>query len=118
MKKLLVSVIRRLIVNTGVQTLVIVVVKIVGDAGLGIGQVGKNGPLADLEDLRFEAGPETFGLGIIVAVATTALRTQRFVVVEQGPIRVAAVLPALPGTTAVGVHKQARRGRLGPKSPL
>jgi len=55
LKKLLVSVIRRLIVNAGVQTLVIVVVKIVGDAALRVSQVGKNGPLADLEDLRFEA---------------------------------------------------------------
>jgi hypothetical protein len=34
-----------LIVNTGVQTLVIVVVKIVGDAGLRVGQVGKKGAL-------------------------------------------------------------------------
>jgi hypothetical protein len=32
-----------LIVDTGVQTLVIVVVKTVGDAGLRVGQVGKKG---------------------------------------------------------------------------
>jgi hypothetical protein len=38
-----------------VQALVIVVVKIVGDAGLCIGQVSKNGSLADFEHLRFEA---------------------------------------------------------------
>ena len=46
MKKLLVSVIGRLIVDAGVQALVVVVVKIVGDAGLRVGQGGKNGPLA------------------------------------------------------------------------
>ena len=40
------SVIGRLIVDTGVQPVVVVVVKIVGDTRLGIGQVGKNGPLA------------------------------------------------------------------------
>ena len=52
------SVIRRLVANTGVQAVVIVVVKTVGDTGLGIGQVGKNGPLAPFEHLGFEAGPE------------------------------------------------------------
>lgn len=60
------SVIGRLIVNARVQPFVIVVVKIVGDAGLGVGQVDKNGPLADFQDLRFEARPQTFRLGIIV----------------------------------------------------
>ena len=40
-----------------------VVVKIVGDAGLRVGQVGKNGPLAEFEHLRFEAGPEAARLG-------------------------------------------------------
>jgi ubiquitin len=38
-----------------VQPFVIVVVKIVGDAGLRVGQVGKNGPLSYFEDLCFEA---------------------------------------------------------------
>ena len=63
MKKLLVSMIGRLVINTGVQALVIVVVKIVGHAALRVGQISKNGPLADFEDLRFEARPEAFGLG-------------------------------------------------------
>ena len=57
------SAIRRLVANTGVQAVVIVVVKIVGDASLRVGQVGKNGPLAQFEHLGFEAGPEAFGLG-------------------------------------------------------
>ena len=57
------SAIRRLVANAGVQTVVLVVVKIVGDAGLRVGQVDKNGPLAQFEHLRFEAGPEDFGLG-------------------------------------------------------
>ena len=55
MKKLLMSMIRRLVVDVRVQALVIIIVKIVGDAGLGVGQVGKNGPLAAFEYLRFEA---------------------------------------------------------------
>ena len=57
------SAIRRLVANTGVQAVVIVVVKIVGDAGLRVGQVGKHRPLAEFAHLRFEAGPEAFGLG-------------------------------------------------------
>ena len=83
----------------------VVVVKIVGDAGLRVGQVGKNGPFAPFEDLRFKPGPEAFGLGIIVTVAAAALRAQGLVVVEQLAVGLAAVLPALPGTTAVGVHE-------------
>ena len=51
------SVIGCLVVDAGMQALVIVVVKIVGHAALCVGQVGKKGPLADFEDLRFEAGP-------------------------------------------------------------
>ena len=58
MKKLLMSVMRCLVVNTGVQALVVIVIKIIGDAGLGVGQVGENGPLADFEYFGFEAGPE------------------------------------------------------------
>ena len=45
MKKLLVNVIGQLIGDSGVQTFVIIVVKINGHAGLGVGQVGKNGLL-------------------------------------------------------------------------
>ena len=56
------SVIRRLVANTGVQAVVIVVVKIVGDAGLRVGQIGKNRPLAGFEHLGFEPRPETFRL--------------------------------------------------------
>ena len=110
MNKLLVSVIGRLIADAGVQAFVIVVVKIIGDAGLRVGQVGKNGLLAPFEHLRFEPGPEALGLGIIVTVAlpgttVAALRVQGLVVVEQLAVGLAAVLPALPGTTAVGVHE-------------
>jgi hypothetical protein len=47
--------IRGLVVDARVQALVIVVVKIFGHADLGVGQVGKNGPFAHFEDLRFEA---------------------------------------------------------------
>ena len=58
MKKLLMSVIRRLIVDAGVQALVIIVLKIVGHAALRVGEVRKNGALAHFEDLRFEARPQ------------------------------------------------------------
>ena len=57
------SVIRRLIANAEVQAVVIVVVRIVGDAGLRVGQVGKHGPLLSFEFLGFEAGPSAFSLG-------------------------------------------------------
>ena len=40
------SEIRSLVANTMVWSVVVVVVKIVGDTGLRVGQVGKNGPLA------------------------------------------------------------------------
>ena len=81
------STIRRLVANTGVQTVVIIVVKIVGDAGLRVGQVGKHRPLAEFEHLRFEAGPEAFCLGVVVALAlpgttAAALRAHGLVVVE------------------------------------
>jgi hypothetical protein len=55
LKKLLVSIVRGLIADAGVQALVIVVVKIVGHAGLRVGQVGKYGPLTAFQDLCFEA---------------------------------------------------------------
>ena len=97
--------IRKLITDAGVQSLVIVVIKIVGDAGLGVGQVGKNGSLAPFKDFRFEARPQAFGLGVIVAVAAAALRAQGIVLMEQGAVGVAAVLPALPGTTPVRVDE-------------
>ena len=105
------SKIRRQVVDTGMQPLVIVIVKIIGDAVLRICQVGKKGLLADFENLRFEARPQAFGLRVIIAVAlpgttVAALRTQGPVVVQQLTIGVAAVLPTLPGTTPVGVHEQ------------
>jgi hypothetical protein len=46
LKQLLMSVSRRLITDAGVQPVVIIVVKIAGDAGLGIDQVSESGPLA------------------------------------------------------------------------
>ena len=107
------SVIRYLVVDTGVQAFVIIVIKIVGDAGLGVGQVGENGPLADFEHLRFQARPEAFSLGIIVAVAATTLRAQGLVVVEQLAVGVATIL-----FTPIGMHQQARREWLGPKGAL
>lgn len=107
------SVIRGLVADAGVQPVVIVVVKLLGDAGLGVGQVRKNGPLADLQDLRFEARPQALGLRIIITVAAPALRAHRLVVVQQLPLRVAAVLPV-----AVRVDEQSRRRRLRPERSL
>ena len=46
---LLVKLIWLLIANAGVAALVVVIVKIVDDAGLGIGQVGEDGPLPGFE---------------------------------------------------------------------
>ena len=62
-KVLLMKLIRLLIADAGVVLLVITIVKMAGDAGLSIGQVGKNGPVADFELLGFQAGPQAFGLG-------------------------------------------------------
>ena len=107
------SAIRRLVANAGVQAVVIIVVKIVGDAGLRVGQVGKHRPLAEFKHLRFEAGPEAFGLGIVVALAATALRAHGPVPMQEGAVGVAAVLAA-----AVGVDDKAWSGRLGEKGPL
>ena len=77
---LLVKLIRLLIADAGVAPLMVVIVKIVGHAGLGVGQVGKNGPVAGFELLGFQARPQAFGLGVVVAFA-------------------------LPGTTAAAVRK-------------
>ena len=96
----------------------IVVVKIVGDAGLRVGQVGKNGPHAEFEHPRFEAGPEAFGLGVVVAITAAALRTHGPVPVQDRTVGVAAILAALPGTTPVGVDDEAWGRRLGKKGPL
>lgn len=49
------SVIGYLIANDRVPALVIVIVKIVRDARLGVGQVGKNRPLTAFKHLCFEA---------------------------------------------------------------
>ena len=91
----------------------IVVVKIVGDAGLRVGLVGKNGPLAEFEHLRFEAGLETFILVVVVAPAAAALRMHGPVLVQRGAAGGGAVMPV-----AVRVHDEVGRGRLGPKAPL
>jgi hypothetical protein len=114
---------RCLVANTGVQSVVIVIVKIIGDAGLRVGQVGKNGPLAEFEHFGFEAGPEAFGLGVVVALAlpgttAAALRTHGPVPVQERAVGVAAVLATLPGTTPVGVDDERWGGRLGEKGPL
>ena len=55
MKKLLMSVIGCLVVDAGMQALVIVVVKMVGDAALRVSQISKNGPLVDFEHFGFKA---------------------------------------------------------------
>ena len=113
MKKLLMNVIWGLIINAGVQSVVIVVVKKLGDAGLRIGQVGKNGPLAEFEHLCFAARPQAFVLCVVVVLAAAALRAQGPVLAEPGAVDVAAVLAA-----AIGIHDQARGGGLGKQVPL
>jgi len=110
LKKLLVSETRYLVVDAGMQPFVIVVVKIVGDAVLGVGQVGINGPLASFEHLRFEARLQALGLGVIVAVAASALRAQGLVIVEQFAVHLAAVLRA-----AIRSGRASRAWAAGPK---
>ena len=78
-KLLLMKLIRLLIADAGVAPLVVAIVKIVGHAGLGVGQVGKNGPVAGFELLGFQARPQAFGLGrtregVVVAFAASAVR--------------------------------------------
>ena len=63
--------------------LVVVVVKIIRDAGLRIGQVRKNGPVTEFEQLRFEAGPQTLGLGMVVALAAAAVQELGLGVAQQ-----------------------------------
>ena len=52
------SVVGCLIVDAGVQALVIVVVKIVGHTALRVRQISKNEPLADFDYCSLEARPE------------------------------------------------------------
>ena len=88
----------------------IIVVKIIGDAGLRVGQVGKNGPLAAFEHFGFEAGPEAFGLGVVVALAAAALRTHGPVPVQERAVGVAAILAALSEwTSRLGVGGWTKR---------
>ena len=107
------SVIRRLAVDARVQALVTIIVEIGGHAALRVGQVGKNGSLAQFEDLRFQARPPALGLRVIVAVTAAALRAHSLVVVQQVSIGVAAVLPA-----PVRMNYQARSRRLGIEGAL
>ena len=96
------SVIGNPIIDIGVQALVIIIIKILGDAGFSVGQVSKNGPLADFEYFGFEARPEAFGLGTIVAVAAAALRAQGFVVVLA--LCYLLLLRTVPCIVAAGRH--------------
>lgn len=59
--KSLLKLIGFLIPNTRVATLVIVIVKIAGAAGLGIGQVSEDGSVPGFEFLSFEARLQAFG---------------------------------------------------------
>ena len=57
------SEIRFLVADADVQAVAVVTVKIVGEVDLCVGQDGKNGPLAEFEHRRFEAGLAAFRLG-------------------------------------------------------
>ena len=100
-KLLSVTLIRLLIANAGVAALVVVIVKIGRDAGLRVGQVGKNGPVPSFEFLGFEVGPQAFRLGIVVAFATSAVRELGLGLAQQGLVGVGDVLP-----TPVGVDNK------------
>ena len=92
--KLLVKLIGLLITNAGVAAPMVVIVKIVGDTGLSIGQAGEDEPLPGFEILGFEARPQAFGLGIVVALASLAVRELGLDGAQQGFVGVAHVLPA------------------------
>ena len=109
--------------------LVVVVVKIVGDAGLGIGQVGKDEPIPSCEFFGFESQPQAFRLsrtwqGIVVALAlpgttASAVRELGLGGAQQGLVNIAHILPALPDTTSIGVDNQVRGRPLGlPPRPV
>ena len=104
--------VQHLVVNAGVQAIAATLVEIINAAELGVGQVDKDEPFAEFRDLRFETLPPAFGLCALVIVAT-ALRVQYLMGVEPLPISVTTVLPA-----PVGIHEQARRGRLCPRGAL
>ena len=115
--------IRLLMADAGVALLVITIVKMAGHAGLGIGLVVKNGPVAGFELLGFQAGPQASGLdrtllGIVVAFAlpgttASAVLELSLGVAQSSIVGVAHVLSALSGTTPVGVDDQAGSGPLG-----
>lgn len=56
-----------------VSALVVVVVKIRGYAGLGIGQITKSGSLALFECLSFEPEPEALSLRVVKAFAAATV---------------------------------------------
>ena len=62
------------------RSLVLILLKILGDAGLRVGQVVEDGLVAGFEHLRFETRPPALGLGVIVAVAWATLRAPGLVV--------------------------------------
>ena len=91
----------------------VVVVKIVGDTGLRVGQVSENGPVAGFELFGFKARPQAFRLGIVVAFATPAVRELGLGLAQQGLVGVAYILPA-----PVGMNDEAGGGALSQQCPL
>ena len=71
-----------LIIEAGVQALILVVVKISSSAGSGVSQVGEHGLFAAFQLLGLKAGPAAFGLGIIVSLTAAALLAQRLMPVQ------------------------------------
>ena len=59
---LLMKLIKLMVADARVATFVVIMVKIVSDAGLGISQVLRNGPVPGFEFLRFKARPQAFNL--------------------------------------------------------
>ena len=78
-------------------SLVVVVVKIVGDTGLRVGQVSENWPVAGFELLGFQACPQTLGLDVIVAFAASTVREPGLGLAQKGLVGIAYRLPAPVG---------------------
>ena len=89
-------------------------VKIVGNAGLRVSQVGRNEPVTGFELLIFQAQPPAFGLRIVVAFAASDIvRELGQGLAQQGLVGVAHVLSA-----PVGVHEEAGGGPIGQQIPM
>ena len=100
---------RRAVAQGGVAAVEVEVgVKVVSDFHAGFFETGKGPALG--QQFGFERTPAGFGLRVVVGVARPAEAGQPARLGDAGAAGGAGVLAALPGTTPVGVDKEARCG--------